>query len=168
MLGILTLGLDVPRGISHLLGGLLILVATWILAGLLRRAILKLGRHLDASRRAVVQLAATSAKVATLVIGVVTALGTMGLDVSAMVAGLGLTGFALGFAFRDILSNLLAGVLLLIYQPIRIGQEVRVAGSEGKVVEINLRYTVVEKGDETFHIPNSMLLNNVIRVAREA
>ena len=49
--------------------------------------------------------------------GLVTALGTLGVDVSALVAGLGLTGFALGFAVKDTISNILAGVLLLVYRP---------------------------------------------------
>ena len=55
------------------------------------------------------------AKLSLIVFGLVTALGTAGVNVSALVAGLGLTGFALGFAFRDVLSNLLAGVLILLY-----------------------------------------------------
>ena len=47
-----------------------------------------------------------------MIFGFVTALGSVGVDVSALVAGLGLTGFALGFALKDTISNLLSGVLI--------------------------------------------------------
>ena len=43
-------------------------------------------------------------------------LGILGVDIAALVAGLGLTGFALGFTLKDALSNLLAGILILFYQ----------------------------------------------------
>ncbi len=60
---------------------------------------------------------ARTAKLALLCIGVISALGTLGVDVTAMVTGLGLTGFAVGFALKDIISNSLAGILILIYKP---------------------------------------------------
>ena len=71
------------------------------------------GRNSD-----LIRLLARTAQIAVQVFGAVTALGTSGIDVSALVAGLGLTGFALGFAFRYVLSNVLAGVLILMLPPI--------------------------------------------------
>ena len=50
-----------------------------------------------------------------LIVGLITALGTLGVDISAIVAGLGLTGFAFGFAFKDMLSNFISGILIFIY-----------------------------------------------------
>ena len=44
-----------------------------------------------------------------LIVGLITALGTLGVNISAIVAGLGLTGFAFGFAFKDMLSNFISG-----------------------------------------------------------
>jgi small-conductance mechanosensitive channel len=104
-----------------------------------------------------------------LAIGLVTALGTVGLDVSALVAGLGLTGFALGFALRDIISNTLAGVLILLYKPFRRGDRISVAGAEGVVSDVDLRYTtlVVDEGTRML-LPNSTLFTNAIRVERKA
>ena len=55
-------------------------------------------------------------------------LGTLGINVSALVAGLGLTGFALGFAFRDALSNVLAGVMILLYHPFHRGDCANITG----------------------------------------
>jgi small-conductance mechanosensitive channel len=63
------------------------------------------------------QLLASIARVGLLILGFVTALGTLGVNITGIVAGLGLTGFALGFALRDSIANLLAGVLILLFRP---------------------------------------------------
>jgi small conductance mechanosensitive channel len=98
---------------------------------------------------------------------VIVGFGTMGVDVTALVAGLGLTGFALGFALRDAVSNLLAGVLIILYQPFRSGDRIEVAGSAGRVVGINLRYTILDAGDRRILVPNSNLFSNSVVVHRE-
>jgi small-conductance mechanosensitive channel len=104
------------------------------------------------------------AKLALLLFGLVTALGTAGVNISALVAGLGLTGFALGFAFRDVLSNLLAGILLLLYRPFARGQRISVTGLEGIVTHIDLRYTNLDCDGNLVLIPNSNLFTNPITV----
>ena len=53
-----------------------------------------------------------------LILGLITALGTLGVNISAIVAGLRLTGFAFGFAFKDMLSNFISGVLILSMNPL--------------------------------------------------
>lgn len=111
-------------------------------------------------------LLARATKIAIQAFGAVTALGTAGIDVSALVAGLGLTGFALGFAFRDVLSNVLAGALILMYRPFRRGDLITVAGLEGRVKEIDLRYTVLAGEGKDILIPNANLFTNPIVVNR--
>lgn len=108
------------------------------------------------------------AKAALLVVGLITALGTMGVDVSALVAGLGLTGFALGFALKDVLSNVLAGALILLYRPFRRDDRVAVAGFSGRVTDIDLRYTTLDAEDRRILIPNSTLFTNAISVEKPA
>ena len=56
-----------------------------------------------------------------LIVGLITALGTLGVNISAIVAGLGLTGFAFGFAFKDMLSNFISGYLFLSMNPLSWG-----------------------------------------------
>ena len=99
-----------------------------------------------------------------LIFGAITALGTAGINVSALVAGLGLTGFALGFAFRDILSNLLAGILIVIFAPFQQQDRISVAGLEGTVINIDLRYTTLQAEGKKILIPNSTLFTNAITV----
>jgi small-conductance mechanosensitive channel len=99
--------------------------------------------------------------------GIVTALGTLGINVGAMIAGLGLVGFALGFALKDLLSNFLAGFLILIYNPFVRGDQIRVTEHEGVVIEINLRYTVLQGDHKRILIPNATLFSNAVIVHRQ-
>ena len=147
-----------PKGIL----GLFLLVLFWM-AGLIAGSVLRrVGRGMNQERKEILNLAASATQGALVLLGIVTALGTMGINVSALVAGLGLTGFALGFALRDALSNLLAGALIVIYRPFQINDRISVSGSEGIVMEINLRYTVLKGESQTFLVPNSVLFTNTI------
>lgn len=139
-------------------------IASRIVASLIRRVAVRSGPD----REALLALAAQIASLAVRVFGVVVALGTLGLDVSALVAGLGLTGFALGFALKDSLSNLLAGAMILFYRPFRRGAHITVSGLEGVVKEIDLRYTTLETAERCILLPNSTLLTNPIIVHRQA
>ena len=101
-------------------------------------------------------------------IGIVTALGTAGVNVSALVASLGLVGFALGFALKDFLSNMLAGMMILFYRPFHIHDEISGKDFKGKVHEINLRYTTILDGDKSVMVPNAALLSNTITLEKRA
>ena len=94
----------------------------------------------------------------------ISAFGTLGIDISAMVAGLGLTGFALGFALKDTITNLLAGVLILLYKPFDIANEIQIANFKGKVISIDLRYTQLEDVGNKILIPNAKLFTDPIIV----
>ena len=99
-----------------------------------------------------------------IIMGFITALGTVGVNVSAIVAGLGLTGFAFGFAFKDMLSNFISGILIFIYQPFKLGDIIEVDGKKGKVVDINLRYVTLEEEEIKMLIPNSLLVSKSLEV----
>lgn len=103
-------------------------------------------------------------------LGSIFALGKLGFDITGILAGLGLTGFALGFAFKDALSNLIAGIFILFYKPFNIGDSVRVETQksvhEGRVSAIDLRYTTLTSGERTILIPNSFLITEPISISR--
>ena len=142
--------------------GLLMLFVFGLAGHLLQKIIGRLGLSANTSKQDVLTLMGQTGKVGLFILGAVTALGTMGINVSALVTGLGLTGFALGFAFRDSLSNILAGILILMYQPFHRNDHIAVAGFEGAVVGIDLRYTTLIAEDKKLLIPNSLLFNNPI------
>lgn len=82
-----------------------------------------------------------------------------------LLAGAGLFSIAIGFAFRDIFENLLAGVLLLFRQPFESGDQVEVEGAEGTVQRITIRETRIKTYDGQLKIiPNSDVYKNAIRV----
>lgn len=149
------------RGGAALAVFALFLIAAWVVRALLRR----FGQRLSGSEPLrVLSLIASALAVILVLLGAITALGTLGVNVSAMVASLGLTGFALGFALRDALANLLAGLMILFYRPFRAGQRIAVAGFEGQVVEINLRYIALAAEGRTVLIPSSTVLTAPVSV----
>jgi small-conductance mechanosensitive channel len=143
----------------------LVVAATLLLAIVVKKVLFRAGEKFDEDKRRMFRLAGTSSKIAILLLGGITLLATLGINVSALIAGLGLSGFALGFALKDALSNLLSGVLILVYKPFKRGDKIAVAGSEGKVVEINLRYTILQNEADKYLIPNATLYQNAIHIS---
>ena len=83
--------------------------------------------------------------------------------VTSILAGAGIIGLALAFAFQDIASNFMSGIFISIRKPLRVGDIVLVQGFEGQVVEVNLRDTVIDtfKGQLVI-IPNKDVYQNPI------
>ena len=144
----------------------IIFAVFWFFARLLRGTVQRFGRTRRLSPD-IINLMDQISEVALLAFGAISALATLGIDVWAMIAGLGLVGFALGFALKDLLSNFLAGFLILIYNPFVRGDLIQVSGNEGKVIEINLRYTVLQGEEKRILIPNSILFSNAVTVERK-
>jgi small conductance mechanosensitive channel len=155
------ISLRMPRIVT----GLLIVLIFWTIARMVRGLILRVGSSRRVNEDAVIFLA-EGIKWAILVIGLITGLGTIGIDVSALVAGLGLTGLALGIALKDVVSNSIAGIMILIYKPFHRHDRISVTVLEGTVVQIDLRFTTLETADRRILIPNSNLLTNSIIVYR--
>lgn len=142
--------------------GLLVFFAFWLCSVLVRKIFLRIGCRTEFNTRYFLQVVGRTLSVAILLFGGITALGTMGINVSALVAGLGLTGFALGFGLKDILANLVSGLLILLYRPFSLNEQISVAGMEGFVTDIDLRYTRLEQAGKAYLIPNSIMITNTI------
>lgn len=139
----------------------LVFLFFWLAGLLLQKLAHRIGGRAQV-RSDILILIGRTASTLLIILGAITALGTAGVNVSALVAGLGLTGFALGFALRDALSNLLAGILILIYRPFKRYDRISVAGFEGIVIETDLRYTTLQGEDRRILIPNATLFTNAI------
>ena len=86
---------------------------------------------------------------------IVVVLGKLGVDVGPIVAGLGVTGFILGFAFQESLGNLASGLMIAINEPFKIGDYVIVAGLEGVVTKVDMMMTELATADnKKVVIPN--------------
>jgi small-conductance mechanosensitive channel len=149
--------------LPKLVAVLFIIILFFVLAKFVKRIILKVSAKLELDPH-LSKFFAQASRVIFILFGLVTALGTAGINVSALVAGLGLTGFALGFAFKDTISNILSGVLILLYRPFNIDDKIKVAGFEGKVMSVDLRYTILDSEEGVVLIPNSKCFTDPVVV----
>ena len=99
-------------------------------------------------------------------IGLMFAVNMFEVNISAIFAGLGITGIVLGIALQNTLSNAVVGVLILTSRTFKPGDHITVSGFEGKVEEIGLRYTTLESAEKKILVPNSLLSTNVITIAK--
>jgi small-conductance mechanosensitive channel len=141
-----------------------ILLAFWMAGVIVEKAIRRLGRlrHVDPD---VMSVLARSAKIGMLLFGAMSGLAKLGLDISAMVAGLGLTGLAIGLALKEILSNALSGMLILAYKPFKRNDTISVLTFQGRVVEVDLRYTTLETATGRIFVPNTVIQTNAVIVS---
>ena len=78
-----------------------------------------------------------------------------------MLAGLGLGSVAIGFAFKDVFENFLAGIIILFRREMRIGDFVECEGIDGKVEEISIRETHIRQTDgQLVIVPNALLFKS--------
>ncbi len=100
-----------------------------------------------------------------------TALGTVGIDTAPLLTGIGITGFTVGFALKEIATNFLSGVMLVFGKPFRKGQWLKVLGSaqtqlEGEVQSIDARYVLLRTKDKSLvMIPSVVVYTNPILVS---
>lgn len=80
---------------------------------------------------------------------------------SKILGAAGISAFVIGFAFRDLGENFLAGVIMAFNRPFRVGDTIETAGSIGSVIEMNLRETHIKSFDgKDIYIPNGQILKN--------
>jgi small conductance mechanosensitive channel len=92
-----------------------------------------------------------------------TALSTMGVDIGALIAALGLTSLAIGLALKDTIENAITGVLLLIQRPFKVGDVIKVSDVMGTVADVAIRTTNIKTLDGLHVlIPNRHVYNEVI------
>ena len=82
----------------------------------------------------------------------------LGVNIAPLIAGLGVTGFILGFAFQESLGNLASGMMIAINQPFKVGDYVAVGGIEGSVRELNMMAATLATGDnKKVVVPNKVI-----------
>lgn len=96
--------------------------------------------------------------------GVILILGVWGVDVGPFLAGLGIAGLAISFALQSTLSNIFAGVSLIIDKTFKVGDKIQVDGELGTIHEITLRSTRIKTYDnEIVIVPNEMVAKGKIK-----
>ena len=133
-----------------------------LVARTVRRGVTTGLQRADAERHVVV-VVASLAFYGVAVVGSVVALSLGGVDLGVLVGSLGLATVALGFALQDIVSNLAAGIVLLIEHPFTEGDHITTADAEGEVEEIRIRATRLRAPDgQLVLVPNKLLFTSVL------
>ena len=114
---------------------------------------------------------AKSAAVSIYALTGMTALGTIGIDTAPLLTGIGITGFTIGFALKEVATNFLSGVMLVFGKPFRKGQWLKVLNTptgqlEGEVQSIDARYVLLRTKDKSLvMIPSVVVYTNPILVS---
>lgn len=103
------------------------------------------------------------AQVAVVVLGIISALPSFGVDWTSLLTVLGVAGLAISLSMQDLLKNVIAGVYILIEQPFRIGDRISVKEVTGAVQGIELRTTILRTDDGLqVVVPNNTVLTEII------
>lgn len=159
--------------ILSIAGALLVLLAGWILALLLRRATLRFLRKREgtADVSALTRLHMLQRLTTVIIMVVAAAIALYMVDIPGVrrvavgvFASAGIAGIALAFAAQTTAANLISGIMISFVQPLRLGDRVEVDTDYGQVEEIGLFYTYIKTWDNRrVVIPNQILSNHVIR-----
>jgi len=148
--------------LPRLVSGVVLFLASLVAAAVVSRAVARAVRSRE-SPPEIELLLRRGTRWAIIILGTMAALQQVRFDVTSFVAGLGVVGFALGFAFQDIAKNFMAGILLLLQQPFRINDAIRIGDFIGNVIDISLRATTIKtfEGLEVI-IPNADIYTTAI------
>lgn len=92
------------------------------------------------------------------IIAILTILPEFGINIAPLLAGAGLAGLAIGMGAKNLIQDYLAGIVILLEDQYRIGEEINIAGVRGSAADINLRRTALKDEQGIMHfIPNGKI-----------
>lgn len=150
----------------QLLISLFVLFMTYLVAKLVKNIASRLFKR-TRLRPSLISLFVLFSSITIWVLGMMVAaiIAFPGLTPTKMLAGLGIGSVAIGFAFKDIFENFLAGIIILLRKEMRIGDFIACEGYEGAVEAILVRETHIREADgELVILPNSLLFKNPLTI----
>lgn len=158
------LTLDFIAGLlGDVLAALVILVVGFLLAGFFRRRIERLAQKHDRLDPTLFGFVANVAWYAIIAFAVLFVLNTFGVQTTSVIAVIGAAGLAIGLALQGTLSNVAAGVMIVFFRPIKVGDFVEIGSAMGTVRSINLNFTeLATVGNFQVIVPNAQVWGNVI------
>ena len=160
------IGRDLMLALPNIIFGLVVFVLFLLLAKGVRSLVRRITRG-RSSNHNLPLLLSRLAYVAMLILGVLVTVTIVlpGFTPASLISALGVGGIAIGFAFKDIFQNFLAGILLLLTEPFRIGDQIKYKEFEGTVEDIQTRATAIKTYDgRRVIIPNAELFTNAVIV----
>jgi len=142
---------------------LVVLVAGWSVAGFTARMIRRRVLASETLDNTIGSFAASTVRWVILIIVLIAVLNLFGIEATSLVAVLGAGTLAIGLALQGTLSNVAAGIMLVIFRPYKLGQFVDIAGTSGTVKEINLFFTELATPDNIqIIVPNAQAWGAII------
>jgi len=151
------------RNYTQALFIIIIIIVGFVVIKLINRYLSHFFDKLDFDRTSKI-LIQNTVKIFLWIILIMIILSNLGFNITGFIAGLGILGFIVGFATKDVLSNLAAGIFLLINRPFKVGESVEVAKIKGTVKEISISACIViTENKEYVTIPNSKIWGGPIK-----
>jgi small conductance mechanosensitive channel len=148
---------------GSILAAILILITGFVIGGWLRGRLMRVGqmnRHLDAT---LFSFLGNIIRYVVIGFAFLFVLNTFGVQTTSFVAVIGAAGLAIGLALQGTLSNIAAGVMIVFFRPVKLGDFVEVNGQMGTVKEINLNFIeLASVANVQIIIPNSQVWGNTI------
>ncbi len=142
---------------------IVVMVVFWIFSSLISKVISKTLERQNAISGLLRNFINTMSRRVVLLLGLIVALGTIGVNVGAALALIGGGAFVLAFALQDTLGNFANGMMLLIYRPFDVGDSVEVGGVTGKVYSVSLvNTTILTFDNKRVIVPNKSVWGEVI------
>jgi small conductance mechanosensitive channel len=146
-----------------IIGAILILIIGRIAAGIVRRIVRRLLERAKVDT-SIVSFFSSFSYILILLLVVLAALATFGVQTASFVAILGAAAFAVGFALQGSLSNFAAGVMILLFRPYKVDDYIEAAGVAGTVKEIYIFNTILATLDNIkIIVPNSKVYGDIIK-----
>ncbi len=135
----------------------------WFVQLFIRKAIEKIAKEkvkkgLNKRERTLISLFRGTSKFIIGVSAILMILPEFGINIGMLLAGAGLVGLAIGMASKEIISDFIAGIFILLEDQYQVGDRVKICGIEGQVKEITLRKTIIKDDKGMLHIiPNGQI-----------
>ncbi|RJU93297.1 MAG: mechanosensitive ion channel family protein [Candidatus Poseidoniales archaeon] len=119
--------------------------------------------QMDGTEKTLISALQSVLRFVIIFVGAVFVADSMGFDLTSLIAGLGISGFALALAAKDSISNFFGAITVLLDRPFKVGDWISVGTAEGEVIEINLRTTLIRTSADTIiTMPNANLVNTPV------
>lgn len=161
---------DGVRMLPQLVIALVILIVTWAIAQVARRIVRRITDEAGV-RPSLGALFVTLSGVVVWIFGILVCLAVVlpGVTAGSLITVLGFGSVAVGFAFKEVFENFLAGILIMLRKKMRIGDHILCEEVEGVIEQITLRETYLRRLDNQLTIvPNSFLFKNPVLIITDA
>lgn len=161
---------DAVRMLPQMVIAVLVLIVTWGLAQVARKIARRISDKAGV-RPSLIALFATLTGIVVWIFGILVCMAVVlpGVTAGSLITVLGFGSVAIGFAFKEVFENFLAGVLIMLRKKMRIGDHIRCEEVEGRIEQITLRETYLRRLDSQLTIvPNSFLFKNPVLIITDA